>query len=56
MQREQARKQGRFEIADQIRNWLKSQGVIIMDSKGKKTKTSWKYILPWADLNSWLVI
>lgn len=43
-QREQARKNGKFDEADNIRNWLKSRGVALVDSKIKRGKTTWNYI------------
>ena len=43
-QREQARKNGKFDEADQIRNWLKARGVALVDSKIKRGKTTWRYI------------
>jgi cysteinyl-tRNA synthetase len=40
---------GNYKRADEIRNWLKEKGVIIIDQKGAKGKarsTTWSYINP----------
>jgi cysteinyl-tRNA synthetase len=46
-QRDKARKQGDFKQADQIRERLSREGVLLLDQKhanGKSCKTTWKYI------------
>lgn len=46
-ERDKARKMGLYKQADEIRNWLKKKGVILIDQKGAKGKgklTKWNYI------------
>jgi len=45
--RDKARKQGKFTEADEIREHLQKEGVMLVDEKhagGKELKTTWKYI------------
>ena len=45
--RDKARRQGKFSEADEIREHLSKEGVLIIDEKhasGKELRTSWKYI------------
>ncbi len=45
--RDKARKQGKFSQADDIRDHLSREGVMLIDSKhagGKELKTTWKFI------------
>ena len=47
IERDQARKMGLYKEADEIRNWLKQRGVLLVDQKGPKAKgkpTTWSYI------------
>lgn len=45
--RDRARRQGKYSEADEIREHLSKEGVMIIDAKhasGKELRTTWKYI------------
>ena len=47
--RDKARRQGRYQEADAIRQKLRKEGVVLVDEKhanGKTIKTTWKYNTP----------
>ena len=47
MEREKARRMGLYKEADEIRNWLKQRGVLLVDQKGSRGKgkgTTWNYM------------
>lgn len=44
-ERERARKLGKFNQADKIRNWLRARGVSIVDSKVRGQKSTWNYLM-----------